>query len=138
MKAVIEKVYEIEKCPVLYLGRNSLDLLNAFLTGYVNAKVEEDPYYKHYAKQFNLYIEMYYWKKMLNRLDQIKEVIKMQKKVADAETKAAYEEKLNEIEVYSSRNAAGLIREHTPSDDEAMWEYFRLFHQFVEEMEVLD
>jgi hypothetical protein len=138
MKSFVDLVYEIEKCPVLYLRRNSLDLLNALLSGYVYAKIEESPDYKHYSKEFNLYIEVYYDQKMLERLEQIKEAIKMQKEATDATKKAAYESKLNEIKFFSSRDASGLIREHTQNDVEAMWEFFRLFHQFVEEMEVLD
>lgn len=138
MKSFVEKVYEIEKCPVLYLGRCSLDLLNALLAGYVDSKLEGIPNYKHYTKEFNVYVEVYYLKKMPNRLDQIKKVVKLHKDATDEEKREVYQKKLGEIEWFSSKDASGLIREHTPRDAEAMWEYFRLFHQFVEEMEVLD
>ena len=122
----------------LYLGKKSLDLLSAFLYGYGSAKIEEDPYYGHYTKEFNTYVEIYYKKTMPSRLDQIKEVVALQKEATDAQKNAVYLKKLNEIEVSSPLDASGLIRTYAQNDIEATDEFFRLFHQFVEEMEVLD
>ena len=138
MKSFVDMVYKIEKYPGLYLRRISLDLLSALLVGYAHAKSEDDPYYKHYTKEFNVYVEIYYRKKVLDRLDQIKEAVRLQKEATDAEKKAVYEKKLAEIEVFTPKDACWLIRDHTPSDAEAMWEFFRLFHQCVEEMDVLE